>query len=90
MRLKNSRNGPSIPLAKASRKVNSILALDGLAKAILFQKRRKSPIINCASYQSGRRSQKSSKWLSERTRGDNENGEQFKARRHANLVYACN
>lgn len=34
MRLKNSRNGPIIPLAKASHKVNSILALDGLAKVI--------------------------------------------------------
>lgn len=38
MRLKNSRNGPVIPLTKATRKVSSILALDRLAKVILFRK----------------------------------------------------
>ncbi len=39
MRLKNSRNGPIVPLANSSRKGNSILALDGLAKVILVRKK---------------------------------------------------
>lgn len=47
MRLKNSSNGPIVPLADSSRKANSILALDGLTKAILVRTKKESDYQLC-------------------------------------------